>query len=95
MSPTKKDDDLKSSKKTVTPKLVYKLQLSAIPSISGKSADAIIEKYPSFNDLYKSLHSLTEIDRLKELKNIKYQTGKLPEIFLQDDFYPSKQQRYL
>ena len=52
--------ELYKTTKTLNPKMVYKLQLSAIPSISSKSADAIIEKYPSFKNLYESLNSLSE-----------------------------------
>ena len=68
-------NNLKSKKKQIDEKLVYKLQLSAIPSISSKSADAIMLKYPSFNLLFSSLSSLSREDRLKELNLIKCKSG--------------------
>tara|TARA_B110000908_G_C10194078_1_gene421992 strand:- start:116 stop:880 length:765 start_codon:yes stop_codon:yes gene_type:complete len=68
-------NNLKSQKKQIDQKLVYKLQLSAIPSISSKSADAIILKYPNFNVLFNSLSNLSKEERFAQLNLIKCKSG--------------------
>ena len=56
--------------------MVYRLQLSSIPSISKKYADAIIKKYPNMISLISSLKDLQENDRIQLIKNIQYDINK-------------------
>lgn len=73
--------NLKSSKKNITPMLVYKLQLSSIPGISSKIADVIIQKYPTLMDFIEELHSYEDSERFEIIKNIKYESnGKMRRI---------------
>lgn len=66
----------KSKKKQFDKKLVYKLQLSSIPSISSKSADAIIENYPTMVQLISQLNNHDPASRLEIIKNIKCKSGE-------------------
>lgn len=65
-------NNLKKSKKNVTSEMVYKLQLSSIPSISNKYANAIVCKYPSMKILFEKLGKEETENRIKIIKNIEY-----------------------
>lgn len=65
-------NNLKKSKKNITGEIVYKLQLSSIPSISNKYANAIITKYPSMKILFEKLGNIETENRIKIIKNIEY-----------------------
>jgi len=65
-------NNLKTSKKNITCELVYKLQLSSIPAISNKYADAIITKYPTMKNLFEKLVNEESVNRINIIKNIEY-----------------------
>ena len=56
--------------------MVYKLQLSNIPCISKKYADAIIKKYPTMIELITSLKDMDDEKRIELIKNIKYRVSE-------------------
>ena len=63
---------IKTSKKAnLTPELVYKSQLIAVPSVSYKTADIIISYYPKLNDLLTNLGKLEQAERIDIIKNLK------------------------
>jgi len=63
-------------KENITPELVYRTQLSIIPNISLKTADVIIEKYPTFKFLINELENLERTERITLIQNLKYETQK-------------------
>lgn len=76
---TKEDslfNNLKSKKKQIDTNMVYKLQLSNIPCISKKYADAIIKKYPTMIELITSLKDMDDEKRIELIKNIKYRVSE-------------------
>jgi crossover junction endonuclease MUS81 len=65
-------NSLKTKKqKNVTPYMVFKLQLSAIPGISEKSSEIIAKKYTNMKNFIIELSDLDEKDRIFLIKNIK------------------------
>ena len=68
--------NLKSKKKHIEPNMVYKLQLSSIPCISSKYADAIIKNYPTMIQLITSLKDMETKERIELIKNIKYSVNE-------------------
>lgn len=60
-----------SGKKNMTPQLVYKLQLSAIPGVSSKVADCLISTYPSLHNLMLELGSMDADQRFDVVCNLK------------------------
>lgn len=69
-------NNVKSKKKQIDPHLVYRLQLSDVPGISKKYADAIINKYPTMISLISSLKDLDEKTRILSIKNLEYKIGE-------------------
>ena len=67
--------NMKSSKKNLTPRLVYKLQLSSIPGISTSCADAIIQIYPTLTKFILAFNTLESTERVEKLKNIQATTS--------------------
>lgn len=67
--------NMKSSKKNVTPQLVYKLQLSSIPGISTSCANAIVQVYPTLTQFILAFNTLDSDERVEKLKNIQATTS--------------------
>lgn len=63
-------------KKNITPELVYRTQLSIIPNISLKTADVIIQKYPTYKKLINELENMEKSERILLIQNLKYETPK-------------------
>lgn len=59
-----------SGKKNMTPQLVYKLQLSAIPGVSTKVAECLISTYPSLQNLITTLGALSSEKRFEIVSNL-------------------------
>ncbi len=70
-------DSIKKTKKAnLTAELVYKNQLTTIPSVSYKTADIIISYYPKLNDLLTNLGKLEQEERINIIKNLKDKSNK-------------------
>ena len=74
-----KDDLCKNistvKKENITREIVYKTQLSSIPSISSNYASVIIEKYPNLVILINSLLNLSKENRINLIRNLEYTKG--------------------
>ena len=60
-----------SSKKKMTPDLVYRVQLSAIPGVSLKTASTIMESYPTLQSLMEGLGALPPEERFNTICNLR------------------------
>lgn len=60
-----------SGKKKMTPELVCRVQLSAIPGVSLKSANTIMEFYPTLASLVESLRPLSPEKRFELVCNLR------------------------
>ena len=66
-----------SAKKKMTPELVYRVQLSAIPGVSLKTATTIMESYPTLQSLMEKLSPLPPEERRTVICNLRStSTGK-------------------
>lgn len=54
----------------------YESQLCQIPDVSRKTAKAIMKAYPSWSNLYTSLNSFSDEEKLKVLKGIMIEESK-------------------
>lgn len=68
-----KDTSLKCDEPIIVSRISnpYKSMLCQVPGISMKTADAIIDRYPTFHTLYKELDPLSPAERTKRLTTIK------------------------
>lgn len=57
-------------KKVVTKGDLFFAQMSQIPSVSGKTAEALVNRFQDMPSFYKELSCLSEGEKLKILKNI-------------------------
>ena len=75
-------NNVPKSKKITTKHDCYIAQLCQVPDVSTKTAIAIAQKYPSFEDLILTLKEMEEVQKLKTLKElvIKDNKGKARKI---------------